>query len=71
MKLLKTFSFFLLVYLTVIPAFAYGYLDPATGSMVLQVAVGGLLAALAAIRIYWKKIRSLFARSAVKPGTEK
>ena len=42
------------------PAFAY--LDPGTGSLILQ----GLVAAVAAVGIYaglfWKRIRSFFAR---------
>lgn len=41
----------------------YAYLDPASGSIVWQVVVGGLLAALATVRIYWKKIKSFFTRS--------
>lgn len=36
------------------------YLDPATGSMVLQIAIGGLLAVLAAAKLYWTRITSLF-----------
>ncbi len=36
------------------------YLDPATGSIALQVALGGLLAAMAAVRIYWGKLRAVF-----------
>jgi hypothetical protein len=36
------------------------YLDPATGSIALQVMIGGLLALAAAVRIYWGKLRSVF-----------
>lgn len=36
------------------------YLDPGTGSMVLQIAIGGILAALAAAKLYWTRITSLF-----------
>jgi hypothetical protein len=38
------------------------YLDPTTGSMVLQVMVGGLLAVVATTRLYWTRLRSLFRR---------
>jgi hypothetical protein len=38
------------------------YIDPATGSIVLQVMVGGLLAVAATTRLYWNRIRSLFRR---------
>jgi len=44
------------------------YLDPATGSIALQVTIGGLLAAVAAVRIYWGKLRSVFGRRDKAPG---
>ncbi len=42
------------------PTPAAAYLDPATGSMILQIAVGGLLAVLATTRLYWHRLSSLF-----------
>jgi hypothetical protein len=44
------------------PTRAEAYLDPTTGSMVLQILIGGGLAALAAVKLYWKKITSLVRR---------
>jgi hypothetical protein len=38
------------------------YLDPVTGSLAWQMAVGGLLAAATTIRMYWSKIRALFSK---------
>lgn len=38
---------------------AYAYLDPGTGSYILQLLIGVLIGAAFAVRIYWKKIRSL------------
>jgi hypothetical protein len=40
------------------------YLDPGTGSMVLQIAVGGLLAIMATTRVYWRRLRSIFRKTA-------
>jgi len=37
------------------PAFAY--LDPGTGSMLLQVVLGGIAAVGVAIKLFWYKIR--------------
>ena len=37
------------------PAFAY--LDPGTGSMVLQAIVGGMAVAGATVGVYWTKVR--------------
>jgi hypothetical protein len=44
------------------PSRADAYLDPATGSIVLQVVMGGILAALAATKLYWNRLRLLFRR---------
>ena len=38
------------------PAFAY--LDPGTGSMLLQVILGGVAAVAVAIKLFWYKIRA-------------
>ena len=62
MKRYEFFLFGLLAMLFVFPQPAMAYLDPVTGSMVWQVAIGGLLAGVAAVRMYWSKIRSLFSR---------
>jgi hypothetical protein len=36
------------------------YLDPTAGSIAYQAAISGLLAAAAACRMYWSRIRRLF-----------
>jgi membrane associated rhomboid family serine protease len=36
------------------------YLDPTTGSIAFQAAIGGLLAATAALRLYWRRVSELF-----------
>ena len=40
---------------------APGYLDPGTGSYVLQIILAALLGGLVAIKIFWARIRSFFA----------
>jgi len=44
------------------PGTAHAYLDPGTGSLVLQVLVAGLLGAVMAIRIYFQRLKSFFKR---------
>lgn len=39
---------------------AYAYLDPGTGSYLLQMVVAGLIGGLFAIKVFWKKIKSFF-----------
>jgi hypothetical protein len=36
---------------------AYAYLDPGTGSMMLQVILGGVAAVGVAVKLYWHKLR--------------
>lgn len=38
------------------------YLDPTTGSLAFQAAIGGVLAAAATVRLYWDRIRSAVIR---------
>ena len=40
---------------------ALAYLDPGTGSMILQGLIGLVAGALVAIKIYWAKIRLFFS----------
>jgi len=39
---------------------AYAYLDPGTGSMVLQAIIGAIAVGGAAVSVYWAKFKSLF-----------
>ena len=41
---------------------AYAYLDPSTGSYILQIVLAGLLGALFKLKIFWSKIRSSISR---------
>ena len=51
----------LLLVLTTRPAHAY--LDPASGSMILQVIVAAVAALLITIKAFWHKIRGMFGGS--------
>jgi hypothetical protein len=39
----------------------FGYLDPGSGSLVLQVIIGGLAASFLAIKTFWGRIKAFFA----------
>ena len=43
----------------------FAYLDPGSGSLVLQILIGGIAAGFFAVKTYWLKIISFFFR---KPG---
>lgn len=42
-----------------LPSSAFAYLDPGTGSMLLQVLLGGAAAVGVALKLYWHKIRAV------------
>lgn len=48
-----------LVYL-IFPRPVHAYLDPGTGSYVLQLLIAGLLGAAFAVKLFWKNIRAFF-----------
>ena len=39
-----------------------GYIDPGTGSFLLQVLLAGLLGGLATLKFYWGRMRGYFSR---------
>ena len=47
---------------------AHAYLDPGTGSMLLQGLIAGLAATSVVIGRYWYKVKSYFARSSDRTG---
>jgi hypothetical protein len=58
----------LLLVLFISPAFAY--LDPGTGSMIIQVAIAGFLSALFTIKLFWYRIKATFNRLLGRPVDE-
>jgi hypothetical protein len=42
------------------PRPAYAYLDPGTGSYILQLILAGLLGAAFAVKLFWKNIKTFF-----------
>lgn len=49
-----------LVVALVVPQAAHAYLDPASGSMILQAVIGGVAAAALAFKYYWRRIQAFF-----------
>ncbi len=58
MRLARLASIILLLALVALPS--YAYLDPTSGSMILQVVLGGIAGAVVAIRMYWHRILGFF-----------
>jgi hypothetical protein len=55
-----------LFYLTIIRRTAYAYLDPGSGSIIIQVVVAFLAGLIMLIKLYWGKIKLFFGRFSSK-----
>ena len=42
---------------------AYAYLDPGTGSYIIQVVVAVVLGGFYALKVYWHRIKAFFSKS--------
>ena len=45
---------------------AHAYLDPGTGSMILQLLLGGIAGMAIVLKLYWHKFKALFGRRGAK-----
>ena len=50
------------------PGRADAYLDPGTGSMILQATLATIMGALLILKTYWRRIRSAFSRKQTDPS---
>ena len=58
----KRFSLIVAVFLVLSMAGeAYAYVDPGTGSYLLQILIAGLLGAAFALKLYWTRVKGFFS----------
>ena len=50
---------------------AHAYLDPGTGSIVLQVILGGIAGVLVAGKLYWSKLKQLVGRDRSEKASQR
>ncbi len=48
-------------------ASSHAYLDPGTGSIILQGVIAAVAGAVVTLRLYWYRIKSFFSKSPKKP----
>ena len=48
------------LYWLLFPTPTYAYIDPGTGSYIVQIVIAGLLGALVSLRIYWARVKAFF-----------
>lgn len=46
------------------------YLDPGSGSFLIQLLIGGLAGIAIVVKTYWKRIKAFFSRASNNPGTD-
>lgn len=51
-----------LTFVIVLYDYAWAYIDPATGSYILQIVLAGILGALFTLKMFWKKISMSITR---------
>jgi hypothetical protein len=49
---------------------AHAYLDPGTGSIIVQGLIGAVAAALLVMKLYWQKLKGLFSSPASSQPSE-
>ena len=63
----KYFSILLLtLYLTSLTNQAHAYLDPGTGSMIIQIVIAGTVGALFTIKTFWSQIKNFISTRFLK-----
>ena len=59
---MKKIILFLLIYNSVVINNAYAYLDPGTGSIILQAILGAIAAGFSYCAFYWNKVKNFFKK---------
>lgn len=49
---------------------AWAYLDPGTGSMLLQMLLGGIAGGIVVIKLYWQRFKNLFKKKSSDSNVE-
>jgi len=60
MDLETSASLAVVVLLVLVAAPAYAYIDPGSGSMLVQLLTGGAAGALILLRLYWRRLKERF-----------
>lgn len=59
---MKKIILFLLIYNSVLINNAHAYLDPGTGSIILQAILGAIAAGFSYCAFYWNKVKNFFKK---------
>lgn len=56
---ISEFSLFSCLIVLVLEQSAYAYIDPGSGSMLLQIILGGIAGAIVAVKLFWHRMRDI------------
>ena len=59
---MKKYLFYIFALYVLFNTDSYAYLDPGSGSMILQAILGFIAAALATVSYYWEKVKTLLSK---------
>ena len=65
-RIVRTLALTLGLWMLVVPA-ANAYVDPGTGAFIFQALIAGLLAAGLTVKMWWRKVKSLFTGREPEP----
>ena len=63
----RRYQLLTLLLLLVLTLPAYAYIDPGTGSFVLQLIIGGVAGAFVAFKLFWGRLRTRFRKAPGEP----
>ncbi len=56
-------AFFFIIFFVLFVEPAYSYLEPGTGSILVQLIMGGMAGVLMVIKLYWNRVKSFFIKT--------
>ncbi len=58
----KQYLLLTMAILVILYDYAWAYIDPSTGSYIIQMLVAGLLGALFVLKTYWRNVKGFFSK---------
>lgn len=65
-KILRALTLLIALSLFIFPQSTYAYINPGTGSYIIQVIIAALVGGLFVIKIFWNKVKKLFHDLVIK-----
>jgi len=62
--------FWIVIWVLILNRSAHAYLDPGTGSMIIQLVIGSVAALFFTIKLYWQKIKQFLRIRPPTPSDE-